>query len=301
MMPEGSSEPGQILGVEVVRDAVLVLTMNDPATRNALGPELMGQLTAQIDRFAADPDLRCLVITGTGPSFSSGANVRGFARQIEARENEASESQAGAAGAVSAGPGVSPWRQLDPAYYARETGDFAMGPSIVRQLHNLQKPSIAAVNGHAYGLGCGIALSCDLRVAAHSARFNEAFIRNGIVPADGSCWQLPRLVGMANALWMQYSGEPVDGPEAYRIGLVNRLVADDQLMATAIEMAGKLARGPVFAMGLIKQLIHQGYQQDLSQHLPLASRAQDLTRQTHDHKEGVRAFLEKREPQFRGY
>jgi 2-(1,2-epoxy-1,2-dihydrophenyl)acetyl-CoA isomerase len=176
-----------------------------------------------------------------------------------------------------------------------------MGPAIVRQLHNLQKPSIAAVNGHAYGLGCGIALSCDLRVAGHSARFNEAFIRNGLVPADGSCWQLPRLVGMANALWMEYSGEAVDGPEAYRIGLANKVVPDGELLPAALEMAGKLARGPVYAMGLIKQLVHQGFQQDLSQHLPLASRAQALTRTTYDHKEGVRAFLEKRPPEFRGY
>jgi enoyl-CoA hydratase/carnithine racemase len=282
---------------EVVSDRVLLLTMNDPATRNALGPALMEALTGEIDRFAADRELRCLVITGAGTAFSSGANVRGFARRIEEAESGADGADADAGGE----PAPQPWQQLDPTYYARETGDLAMGPAIVRQLHNLQKPSIAAVNGHAYGLGCGIALSCDLRVAGHSARFNEAFIRNGLVPADGSCWQLPRLVGMANALWMEYSGEAVDGPEAYRIGLANKVVPDDELLPAALEMAGKLARGPVYAMGLIKQLVHQGFQQDLSQHLPLASRAQALTRTTYDHKEGVRAFLEKRPPEFRGY
>jgi 2-(1,2-epoxy-1,2-dihydrophenyl)acetyl-CoA isomerase len=287
-----AAEP--LVRAEVVSDAILVLTMNDPATRNALGAELMEQLTGQIDRFARDRDLRCLVITGAGPSFSSGANVRGFARRIEA-------SESGARSAGEEEPVPQPWQELDPAYYARETGDFAMGPPIVRQLHNLQKPSIAAVNGHAYGLGCGIALSCDFRVASVSARFNEAFIRNGLVPADGSCWQLPKLVGMANALWMQFSGEAVDGQEAYRIGLANKVTPDAELMPVTLEMAGKLARGPVYAMGLIKQLIHQGFQQDLSQHLPLASRAQALTRTTHDHKEGVRAFLEKRPPEFRGY
>jgi 2-(1,2-epoxy-1,2-dihydrophenyl)acetyl-CoA isomerase len=294
-MSSGDPAAEPLVRAEVVSDAVLVLTMNDPATRNALGAELMEQLTGQIDRFARDRDLRCLVITGAGPSFSSGANVRGFARRIEATE---------AGGAGEAGeeePVPQPWQELDPTYYARETGDFAMGPPIVRQLHNLQKPSIAAVNGHAYGLGCGIALSCDFRVASASARFNEAFIRNGLVPADGSCWQLPKLVGMANALWMQFSGEAIDGHEAYRIGLANQVTEDSELMTVALEMAGKLARGPVYAMGLIKQLIHQGFQQDLSQHLPLASRAQALTRTTYDHKEGVRAFLEKRPPEFRGY
>ena len=294
-MPEDNSAPdSQLVTAEVVDDKIFVLTMNDPTTRNALGEELMGLLTGHIDRFATDPDLRCLVITGAGTAFSSGANVRGFARRIASAE--ASATQDGAAPDVP-----QPWQQLDPVYTARETGNFAMGPTIVRQLHNLQKPSIAAVNGHAYGLGCGIALSCDFRIAAESARFNEAFIRNGLVPADGSAWQLPKLVGMANALWMQFSGEAVDGQEAYRIGLANKVVPDDQLMKATLEMAGKLASGPVFAMGLLKQLIHQGYQQDLSQHLPLASRAQALTRTTYDHKEGVQAFLEKRKPEFRGY
>jgi enoyl-CoA hydratase/carnithine racemase len=294
-VPEDNSAPdSQLVTAEVVDDKIFVLTMNDPTTRNALGEELMGLLTGHIDRFATDPDLRCLVVTGAGTAFSSGANVRGFARRIASAE--ASATQDGAAPDVP-----QPWQQLDPVYTARETGNFAMGPAIVRQLHNLQKPSIAAVNGHAYGLGCGIALSCDFRIAAESARFNEAFIRNGLVPADGSAWQLPKLVGMANALWMQFSGEAVDGQEAYRIGLANKVVPDDQLMKATLEMAGKLASGPVFAMGLLKQLIHQGYQQDLSQHLPLASRAQALTRTTYDHKEGVQAFLEKRKPDFRGY
>jgi enoyl-CoA hydratase/carnithine racemase len=294
-VPEDNSAPdSQLVTAEVVDDKIFVLTMNDPTTRNALGEELMGLLTGHIDRFATDPDLRCLVVTGAGTAFSSGANVRGFARRIASAE--ASATQDGAAPDVP-----QPWQQLDPVYTARETGNFAMGPAIVRQLHNLQKPSIAAVNGHAYGLGCGIALSCDFRIAAESARFNEAFIRNGLVPADGSAWQLPKLVGMANALWMQFSGEAVDGQEAYRIGLANKVVPDDQLMKATLEMAGKLASGPVFAMGLLKQLIHQGYQQDLSQHLPLASRAQALTRTTYDHKEGVQAFLEKRKPEFRGH
>jgi enoyl-CoA hydratase/carnithine racemase len=294
-VPEDNSAPdSQLVTAEVVDDKIFVLTMNDPTTRNALGEELMGLLTGHIDQFATDPDLRCLVVTGAGTAFSSGANVRGFARRIASAE--ASATQDGAAPDVP-----QPWQQLDPVYTARETGNFAMGPAIVRQLHNLQKPSIAAVNGHAYGLGCGIALSCDFRIAAESARFNEAFIRNGLVPADGSAWQLPKLVGMANALWMQFSGEAVDGQEAYRIGLANKVVPDDQLMKATLEMAGKLASGPVFAMGLLKQLIHQGYQQDLSQHLPLASRAQALTRTTYDHKEGVQAFLEKRKPEFRGY
>lgn len=287
--------PFEKISSETTADGVLVLTMNDPETLNALGEPLMPELVSEVDRFAEDGSLRSLVITGAGRAFSSGANVRGFARGISDREaekdaeGEAEEQRR------------SPWEQLDPIYLAQETRNFGTGPAIVSKLHNLQKPSFAAVNGHAYGLGCGIALSCDFRVASESARFNEAFIRNGLVPADGSAWQLPKLVGMSHALWMQCSGEAIPGAEAYRIGLANWLTPDDQLMDTTLELATKLARGPVYAMGIVKQLIHQGYQQDLAAHLPLASRAQGLTRETYDHKEGVQAFLEKRQADYRGY
>ena len=270
---------------------VRLLTMNDPEVLNSLGDELLPALTEEVERFRTDASARCLVITGAGRAFSSGANVRGFARRIDARL--ASE----AAGET---PPKQPWEDLDPIYTAREAERGARGPQIVRSLHNLDKPSFAAVNGHAYGLGCGIAISCDFRVAAESARFNEAFIRTGLVPADGSAWQLPKLVGMSNALWMQYSGLPVDGQEAYRIGLANWVVSDDRLMEFTLEKAALLARGPVYAMGVVKQLVHQGYQQDLWEHLPLASRGQGLTRLTNDHAEGVRAFLEKRQAEFTG-
>ena len=276
---------------ETTPEGVLILTMNDPDTLNALGEPLMPELESEVDRFAVTRDLRVLVITGAGRAFSSGANVRGFQRRIndaDAAAEEAPEQRA------------TSWQQLDPDYTSREALGAKTGPPIVPKLHNLHKPSFAAVNGHAYGLGCGIALSCDIRIAGESARFNEAFIRNGLVPADGSAWQLPKLVGMANALWMQYSGEPIDGNEAYRMGLANKVVSDEVLMETTIEMATKLARGPVYAMGIVKQLIHQAYQQDLAEHLPLASRGQDLTRTTFDHKEGVAAFLEKRQAQFKG-
>ena len=277
---------------ETTPEGVLILTMNDPDTLNALGEPLMSELESEVDRFAADGDLRALVITGAGRAFSSGANVRGFQRRIDQAETSAADEPERRS---------TPWEDLDPDYTSREMLQLKTGPPIVSRLHNLHKPSFAAVNGHAYGLGCGIALSCDIRIAGESARFNEAFIRNGLVPADGSAWQLPKLIGMANALWMQYSGEPIDGNEAYRIGLANRVVPDDKLMETTLEMATKLALGPVYAMGIVKQLIHQAYQQDLAEHLPLAGRGQDLTRKTFDHKEGVAAFLEKRKPKFRGY
>jgi 2-(1,2-epoxy-1,2-dihydrophenyl)acetyl-CoA isomerase len=277
----------ELLLSETTAEGVLVLTLNDPGTRNSLTEKLTEELTGEVDRFAHDPDLRVLVITGADPAFCSGANVRNFDRNIRARE----ESSNGAA--------TTPWEQLDPSFTAR-LNRTPGGPAIVLQLHTLQKPSIAAVNGAAYGLGCGIALSCDFRVVSEKARFSEAFVRNGLIPADGSAWQLPKMIGIARTLWMQYTGEPIDGEEAARIGMANRVVPHEQLMETTLEMANTLAHGPTFSMALIKQLVYQGFGQTLPEHLTVATRAQNLARGTEDHKEGVRAFLEKRQPMFKG-
>ena len=277
----------ELLLSETTADGVLVLTLNDPATRNSLTETLTAELTSEVDRFASDPDLRVLVITGADPAFCSGANVRNFDRNIRERE------QSGEAAPLSA------WERLDPSFTAR-LNRTPGGPAIVLQLHTLQKPTVAAVNGAAYGLGCGLALSCDIRVVSEKARFSEAFIRNGLIPADGSAWQLPRMIGVARTLWMQYTGDPIDGEEAGRIGLANVVTAHEALMPTALEMATRLARGPVFSMAMIKQLVYQGFNQTLPEHLTVATRAQNLARQTEDHKEGVRAFLEKRQPVFKG-
>jgi 2-(1,2-epoxy-1,2-dihydrophenyl)acetyl-CoA isomerase len=261
---------------------VLTLTLNDPPTRNALGPELARALLAAVAAFAREPDQRCLVLTGAAPAFCSGADVRSFQARIDAGGPEPAAD--------------SPWLALDPVFTAHLAGAERYGPEIIRALVGLPKPVIAAVNGPAYGLGCGLTLACDFRVAAESATFCEAFVRNGLVPADGSTWLLPRLVGDANAKWLQYTGEAVDAAEALRIGLVGAVVADDELLATATAMARRLAAGPGPAIGLIKQLVLRGHQQDLLGNLALASRAQDLARATADHRDRVAAFLARRAP-----
>jgi enoyl-CoA hydratase/carnithine racemase len=272
---------------ETTAEGVLLLTLDDPSTRNAIGGQLSEELEGEVNRFAQDPELRVLVLTGADPAFCSGANVKGFNRAVQEREAQGEP------------PPPSPWERLDPAYMADSLHE-ALGPPIVRQLWNVQKPTIAAVNGAAYGLGCGIALSCDIRIASESARFSEAFVRNGLIPADGSAWQLPRLIGLSNTLLLQYTGDAVDGKEAYRLGLCSKVVPHEQLMPTTMELATRLAQGPTYAMAMIKMLVHKAQNQDLAEHLTQAARAQNLARQTEDHKEGVRAFIEKRKPKFKG-
>ncbi|MFQ6029260.1 MAG: enoyl-CoA hydratase/isomerase family protein [Dehalococcoidia bacterium] len=271
-----------------IRDGVLILTMQDPPTRNAIGPEMAREMVEALDRFEQDPQQRVLLLTGAEPSFCSGANVRGFNQRIQERE------QAGAE------PDPLPWGSME-ARYARhaETGRYDV-PQVVLRIHELQKPSVAAVNGHAVGAGMGLALACDIRYAAEKASFSEAFVLRGLIPGDGSCWQLPRLIGFSNALLLQYTGDRVDGAEAYRMGLASKVVADDQLLESALELATRLAQGATKSQSLIKYLVHRSLDLNLRESLDLAHAAQEQARSTEDHKEAVQAFLEKRRPNFQG-
>lgn len=286
--------PNQFIHVDEV-DGVLVITMDDPATRNAIGDEMSREISHELDRLEASPDLRCLVITGRDPAFCSGANVR--------RMDQANRQAAAPPEPIP--PHLSPWQYLDQKWRGQAEKDSSEdaaegGRFLPLRLHSLQKPSIAAVNGHAMGLGMGIAISCDLRIASVNARMSETFIRRGLTPGDGSTWQLPRLVGLGNTLLLQYTGDAVDAEEALRIGLVNRVTPHEQLMPATMELAKRLAGGPTYAMALIKKLVQKSLETDFATSLRLAGPAQEIVRRTQDYREGVRAFVEKRNPAFKG-
>ena len=276
-----------------VRERVLILTMHDPPTRNALGPEMAVEVMDALDQFEDDLEQRVLLLTGTEPSFCSGANVQGFRQSIQERQDQPGEN--------SKAPSL-PWGNMEARLASRpdQKGLGGQAPLVPLRIHKLQKPSIAAVNGHAMGVGMGIALACDIRFAAEKAVFSEAFSRMGLIPGDGSSWQLPRLIGLSNTLLLQYTGDRIDGNEAYRMGVVSKVLPDDDLMDEALELATRLARGATQSLSLIKYLVHKSLETDFEESLAIAFVAQEQVRQTEDHKEAVQAFLEKRQPEFKG-
>ncbi len=274
------------------KDNVLIITMHDPPTRNALGMEMANELMEELDRFEENSEQRVLLLTGTEPSFCSGANVRGFGQRIQDREE----------GGESVEETSLPWGKME-AQYAHRQPKVEFGGQASRiplRINKLQKPSIAAVNGHAMGVGMGVALACDVRFASEKAIFSEAFSRMGLIPGDGSSWQLPRLIGMSNTLLLQYTGDRIDGNEAYRMGVVSKLFPEDGLMDATMELATRLANMPTQSLALIKYLVHRSLETDFEQSLEIAHVAQEQARGTEDHKEAVQAFLEKRRPAFKG-
>ena len=270
------------------RGGVFLITLHDPPTRNAINPDMAREFFEALERFEDDPELRVLLLTGTDPSFCSGANVRGFSRSIESRESRGETGDS------------RPWGSMEARYARKFDPESSRAPEMVLRLQELQKPTIAAVNGHAIGAGMGLALACDIRLSAEKATFSEAFARMGLIPADGSCWNLPRLIGVSNTLLLQYTGDRVDGQEALRLGLASKVVADDRLMEVSLEMADRIAQGATRSQSLIKYLVRQGSDQTFREHLDLAHVAQDQARTTEDHREAVQAFLEKRPPVFKG-
>ncbi len=274
---------------------VLVITMDDPPTRNAIGDEMAGEINQELDRLEASADLRAVVLTGRDPSFCSGANVKRMDDANRARADEPPLPQ-----------DRTPWDVLGDAWDELGAPDPAAAEDIdgVRfvplRLHELQKPSIAAVNGYAMGLGMGIALSCDIRIASEKALMSETFIRRGLIPADGSCWQLPRMIGLGATMLLQYTGDVLDAEECARLGIVNRVVEHGELMEHTLDLARRIAEGPTYSMALIKKLVQRSLQVEFAESLRLAGPAQSIARRTADHKEGVRAFVEKRQPSYRG-
>ncbi|MBI2859347.1 MAG: enoyl-CoA hydratase/isomerase family protein [Chloroflexi bacterium] len=257
-----------------------ILTMNRPSRLNALSARMMDEMREAVEAVKADREVRALIITGAGRGFCAGADVKGMGESIEAR------AQQGAA---------APRRGRAIHYREGYTHRFCLS------LMGLEKPVIAAVNGPAVGGGCDIALMCDIRIASDKALFGEFYARRGILADEGGIYLLPQAVGMSWAAELLFTGESIDAAQAEHIGLVNRVVNHEKLLDTARELAIRIAKMPPLAVQMAKRALYWRQRvSEFERSLHYAVSVSDLLFQTEDHKEGVRAFLEKREPHYKG-
>jgi len=227
-------------------------------------------LTA-IDRIHDDPSVRCVILTGNGPSFSAGGDVQEMLRQSTPEVTQINIRQD----------------------YRRGIQRLTLG------LFNLEVPVIAAVNGHAIGAGLDLACMCDIRIASEKAKFAESFVKLGIIPGDGGAWLLPRIIGMSRAAELSFTGEMIDAQLALEWNLVSRVVAPDQLLTAANELALKIATNPPHGVRLTKRLMREAIHSRLESVLELSAVFQAISHKTAHHKEAVDAFIQKREPNFK--
>ena len=246
-------------------DRIAVVTINRPEVRNALDRETVEELTAALGALERREDVGAVVLTGAGDRvFVAGADIR------QMRERR------------------------------RDDGLAAINSSVFAVVERLSKPTIAAVNGHALGGGCELALACDLRVAADHARFGQPEVGLGIIPAAGATQRLPRLVGLGRAKQLVLTGDPIDAATALSWGLVTEVVPGAELLAAARRLAARiLARGPL-AVRLAKLALNASARVDLDSGLLLETLAQAICFESEDKREGTTAFLEKRPPAFKG-
>lgn len=265
-------------GAEFVRvsvaDGVATLVLDVPDQRNAISD--LPVIDALLDRLIAldaDPAVRCAILTGAGPAFSSGGNIKRMGKT---------------GGLADAAP-------------VRTRLNYKRGiQRLPLLLEQLELPIVAAVNGAAIGAGCDLACMCDVRIASERARFAESFVKLGLIPGDGGAWLLPRVIGFAKACELALTGDTIDAAEALRIGLVSKVVAEDELMAEAGAIAARIAANPRHATRLTKRLLREASAARLDAMLDLSAALQALVHTTADHAEAVAAMLARREPVFRG-
>jgi enoyl-CoA hydratase/carnithine racemase len=235
---------------------------------------MVGGLARALREAQDDPAVRALVVTGAGDAFCSGGDLGRRAKE---------------------GEGTTPTPLQRKTRLQQGTQRVALA------VEEFDKPLIAAVNGPAAGAGMDLALMCDLRFAARSARFSEAYVRVGLLPGNGGAYFLPRIVGTAAALELLWTGDFIDADAAHRIGLVSRVYEDGELLAETLAFAARLAGGPPIQQRLVKKLVYQSLRTDLRTSLELVSSHMAVVQSTGDYLEAIQAYKEKRKPKFEGH
>jgi len=260
--------------VDRAENGVETWTLNLPDARNPIsGDDMIDALVAAADRANRDTQVRAVILTGAGPAFSAGGNIKDMAR----------------------GEGL-----FGHSVQHQRTAYRDGIQRIPRALQQCEVPLIAAVNGPAVGAGCDLALMCDLRIAATTAFFAESFVKLGIIPGDGGAYFLPRAVGAARAAEMALTGDRVEAATALEWGLVSRVVEPARLLEEARALAARVAVNPPHAVRMAKRLLREAQGRSLDSVLELSAAMQAIAHHTRDHHEAVAAMLEKRPPEFTG-
>jgi 2-(1,2-epoxy-1,2-dihydrophenyl)acetyl-CoA isomerase len=267
-------------------DGVALITLNRPESLNSMGGMLMPMLAGYLADVSRDRNVRCVVLTGAGRAFCAGGDVKGMAAGRDAVLN----------------PGGDAAGETSPA------STFARGVEMLREsqhrtslvLHTMPKPTIAAVNGHAVGAGLSLALACDIRIASDRAKLGTIFRNVGFSGDFGGSYFLPRLVGNGKARELYFTGEILSAADALAIGMVNRVVEHEQLLDESLKFAAQLAAGPTLAYARMKENLNRSEDCDLKTLLDQEALNMNLSSTTSDHREAAKAFVEKRQPTFRG-
>lgn len=252
-------------------DGVATITLNRPDRSNAFDDALTAELLDALKQVERDAAVRCIVITGAGKNFSAGQDLGAIAERYEHPE------------------GVSFREHLQAGYN-----------QMVMRIRSIEKPFIGAINGAAAGAGLGLACACDLRHASENAKFRTAFIGIGLAPDSAVSYLLPHLIGFGRALEMALTNELIDARRAETYGLVNRIFAADELMPRTIDFARQLAQAPTRGLGLTKRAFNHSLFTNLEGALDYEAYIQQIAGHTQDHREGVKAFLEKRPAKYAG-
>jgi enoyl-CoA hydratase len=248
------------------KEQVCILTINRPDALNALNTVTLTELTEAIDDLEKDLSITVVILTGAGRAFVAGADIKEMTEMTPLEAKEFS----------------------------------AKGHTLARKMEKSRLPFIAAVNGHALGGGCELMMACDFAIAAKQAKIGQPEINLGVIPGFGGTQRLPRLVGPARAKELLYTGKIIDAAEAHTLGLVNRVTEDSQLLTEALKIASVIASKSPLTISWLKQMVTEGMMIDLETACSLEKTVFSLCFSTHDQKEGMKAFLEKRPPGFKG-